>query len=148
MQANVQLVIIAMFREFAGLDAAVDYVPDGSAILRFRHLLQAHDLGLQMLTTVNAVLITAKGMLLKQGAVVDATLIAAPSSMKNSTGTRNPEMHQTKKVNQWYFGMKAYAGVDAESGLGSTAWRRHHTGPRIAAWRGNQRLCRLELSGC
>ena len=79
-------------------------------------MLQAHNLHLQILATVNAML-TAKGLLLKQGTVVDATLIAAPSSTKNSTGTRDPEMHQTKKGNQWYFGMKAHIGVDADSGL-------------------------------
>jgi IS5 family transposase len=105
-----------MFREFAGLDVGEDHLPDESTILRFRHLLEAHDLSLQMLATVNATL-SAKGLLLKQGTVVDATLIAAPSSTKNSTGTRDPEMHQTKKGNQWHHGMKAHIGADAESGL-------------------------------
>lgn len=105
-----------MFREFAGLDMGEDHLPDESTILRFRHLLEAHNLSVQILATVNATL-TAKGLLLKQGTVVDATLIAAPSSTKNSTGTRDPEMHQTKKGNQWHFGMKAHAGVDADSGL-------------------------------
>ena len=105
-----------MFREFAGLDVGEDHLPDESTILRFRHLLEAHDLSLQMLATVNATL-TAKGLLLKQGTVVDATLIAAPSSTKNSTGTRDPEMHQTKKGNQWHHGMKAHIGADADSGL-------------------------------
>jgi len=105
-----------MFREFAGLDAGEDHLPDESTILRFRHLLEAHNLSIQILATVNATL-TAKGLLLKQGTVVDATLIAAPSSTKNSSGERDPEMHQTKKGNQWHFGMKAHAGVDADSGL-------------------------------
>ena len=105
-----------MFREFAGLDAGEDNLPDESTILRFRHLLEAHDLSLQILATVNATL-TAKGLLLKSGTVVDATLIAAPSSTKNSSGERDPEMHQTKKGNQWHFGMKAHIGVDADSGL-------------------------------
>ena len=105
-----------MFREFARLDMGEDHLPDESTILRFRHLLEAHDLSLQILATVNATL-TAKGLLLKQGTVVDATLIAAPSSTKNSTGTRDPEMHQTKKGNQWHHGMKGHIGVDAESGL-------------------------------
>jgi IS5 family transposase len=105
-----------MFREFAGLDASEDNLPDESTILRFRHLLEAHDLSLQILATVNATL-TAKGLLLKSGTVVDATLIAAPSSTKNSSGERDPEMHQTKKGNQWHFGMKAHIGVDADSGL-------------------------------
>ncbi|MDZ4189283.1 MAG: IS5 family transposase [Hydrogenophaga sp.] len=105
-----------MFREFVGLDAGEDNLPDESTILRFRHLLEAHDLSLQIQATVNATL-TAKGLLLKSGTVVDATLIAAPSSTKNSSGERNPELHQTKKGNQWHFGMKAHIGVDAESGL-------------------------------
>ena len=105
-----------MFREFAGLDMGEDRLPDESTILRFRHLLEAHNLSLQMLATVNATLM-AKGLLLKQGTVVDATLIAAPSSTKNQDGERDPEMHQTKKGNQWHFGMKAHAGVDADSGL-------------------------------
>jgi IS5 family transposase len=105
-----------MFRDFVGLDVGEDHLPDESTILRFRHLLEAHNLSIQILATVNATL-TAKGLLLKQGTVVDATLIAAPSSTKNSSGERDPEMHQTKKGNQWHFGMKAHAGVDADSGL-------------------------------
>ena len=105
-----------MFREFAGLDAGEDNLPDESTILRFRHLLETHNLSLQILATVNATL-AAKGLLLKSGTVVDATLIAAPSSTKNNSGERDPEMHQTKKGNQWHFGMKAHIGVDAHSGL-------------------------------
>lgn len=105
-----------MFREFAGLDVGEDHLPDESTILRFRHLLETHNLSLHILATVNATL-SAKGLLLKQGTVVDATLIAAPSSTKNSTGTRDPEMHQTKKGNQWHHGMKAHIGSDADQGL-------------------------------
>ena len=105
-----------MFREFAGLDMGEDHLPDESTILRFRHLLEVHNLSVQILATVNATL-AAKGLLLKQGTVVDATLIAAPSSTKNRSGTRDPEMHQTKKGKQWHFGMKAHIGVDADSGL-------------------------------
>lgn len=107
---------MALFREFVGLDAGEDNLPDESTILRFRHLLETHNLSLQILATVNATL-AAKGLLLKSGTVVDATLIAAPSSTKNSSGERDPEMYQTKKGNQWHFGMKAHIGVDAESGL-------------------------------
>ncbi len=107
---------MALFREFVGLDTGEDHLPDESTILRFRHLLEAHKLSLQILATVNATL-AAKGLLLKSGTVVDATLIAAPSSTKNSSGERDPEMHQTKKGNQWHFGMKAHIGVDAGSGL-------------------------------
>ena len=106
---------VPIYREFVGL-SGTERVPDRVSILRFRHLLEEHQLSIQMLAAVNATL-TAKGLLLKQGTVVDATLIAAPSSTKNSTGTRDPEMHQTKKGNQWHFGMKCHIGIDADSGL-------------------------------
>ena len=105
-----------LFREFAGLDVGEDHLPDESTILRFRRLLETHNLSIQILATVNATL-TAKGLLLKQGTVIDATLIAAPSSTKNSTGARDPEMHQTKKGNQWHHGMKVHIGSDADQGL-------------------------------
>ncbi len=105
-----------LFQQFAGLDPTTSRLPDESTILRFRHLLEAHDLAPQMLAAVNATL-AARGLMLKSGTVVDATLIAAPSSTKNSSGERDPEMHQTRKGNQWHFGMKAHIGVDAESGL-------------------------------
>ena len=111
---------VPVFRDFAGLDIGIDHLPDESTILRFRHLLEKHALAEQMLAAVNAVL-DAKGLLLKEGTAVDATIIAAPSSTKNSTSTRDPEMHQTKKGNQWYFGMKMHIGVDADSGLVHTA---------------------------
>ena len=107
---------VAIYCEFAQLDPGVSRLPDESTILRFRHLLDVNDLALQIMATVNAML-TAKGLLLKAGTAVDATLIAAPSSTKNATGKRDPEMHQTKKGNQWHFGMKAHIGVDADSGL-------------------------------
>jgi transposase, IS5 family len=104
-----------LFREFARLDYSTR-LPDESTILRFRHLLEQHKLADQMLATINA-LLSSKGLLLKAGTVVDATLVAAPSSTKNQDGQRDPEMHQTKKGNQWHFGMKAHIGVGAESGL-------------------------------
>lgn len=107
---------VPLYREFAGLDAGVTRMPDESTILRFRHLLEANDLSIQLMAAINALLAT-KGLLLKSGTVVDATLIAAPPSTKNRTGERDPEMHQTKKGNQWHFGMKAHIGVDADSGL-------------------------------
>jgi IS5 family transposase len=106
---------VPLFREFAGLTVG-QRLPDETTILRFRHLLEEHKLSDQILATVNE-LLRRKGLLLKAGTVVDATLIAAPSSTKNKTGERDPEMHQTKKGNQWYFGMKAHIGVDAHSGL-------------------------------
>jgi IS5 family transposase len=106
---------IALFREFAGLGWD-SRLPDESTILRFRHLLERHKLAEQILGLVND-LLRDKGLMLKAGTVVDATLISAPSSTKNQSGERDPEMHQTKKGNQWHFGMKAHIGVDAESGL-------------------------------
>jgi IS5 family transposase len=107
---------VPLYREFARLDAGMERLPDESTILRFRHLLEEHDLSLQIMAAINATL-AKKGLMLKTGTVVDATLIAAPSSTKNSQGERDPEMHQTKKGNQWHFGMKAHIGVDADSGL-------------------------------
>jgi len=85
-------------------------------MLAFRHLLEKNDLGKQILEVVKAHL-KDNGMAMKQGTIIDATLIAAPSSTKNKAGERDPEMHQTKKGNQWYFGMKVHAGVDKDSGL-------------------------------
>ena len=104
-----------VYCEFARLDPGSARLPDESTVLRFRHLLEAHQLSSQLLATINATL-AAKGMILKTG-IVDATLIAAPSFMKNVSVERDPETHQTKKANQWHFGMKAHIGVDAESGL-------------------------------
>ena len=89
---------------------------DESTILRFRHLLEEHHLSAKMLAEVNAVL-TERGLMLKEGSAVDATLIAAPSSTKNKAKARDPEMHSSQKGNQWNFGMKAHIGVDADSGL-------------------------------
>ena len=105
-----------VYREFAKLDGVLDRLPDESTILRFRHLLEKHDLATDMLRVVND-LLAYKGLLLKSGTAVDATLISAPSSTKNAEGKRDPEMHQTKKGNQWHHGMKGHIGVDAESGL-------------------------------
>ncbi|QOK98728.1 IS5 family transposase (plasmid) [Ralstonia pseudosolanacearum] len=107
---------VPLYREFAGLDNWTTRLPDESTILRFRHLLEKHKLAAEMLALVNEML-RGKGPMLKAGTVVDATLISAPSSTKNASGERDPEMHQSKKGNQWYFGMKAHIGVDAESGL-------------------------------
>lgn len=105
-----------VFREFAGLEGWDERLPDESTILRFRHVLDKHKLAGQILQTVND-LLSAKGVMLKSGTVVDATLIAAPSSTKNSRGERDPEMRQSRKGQQWYFGMKCHIGVDIESGL-------------------------------
>jgi len=105
---------IASLRTFAAL--GLEAIPDETTILNFRHLLEASDLAEDIFKQVNAHL-ARKGLLLKRGSIVDATIIAAPSSTKNESGERDPEMHQTKKGNQWHFGMKAHIGVDADSGL-------------------------------
>jgi len=106
---------IASLRAFARLSLN-EAIPDETTILNFRHLLEKNDLAEDIFKAVNAHL-ARKGLLLKRGSIVDATIIAAPSSTKNAEGQRDPEMHQTKKGNQWYFGMKAHIGVDADSGL-------------------------------
>lgn len=106
---------IASLRQFAGLKLN-EAIPDETTILNFRHLLEEYDLAEDILKQVNAHL-ARKGLLLKRGSIVDATIIAAPSSTKNAEGQRDPEMHQTKKGEQWHFGMKAHIGVDADSGL-------------------------------
>jgi len=107
---------VPLFREFAGLDNWNTRLPDESTILRFRHLLEKYKLAAQILVEVN-VLLGERGLMLRAGTAVDATLIAAPTSTKNVSGERDPEMHQTKKGNQWHFGMKAHIGADAASGL-------------------------------
>ena len=107
---------VPLYREFAGLDNWTTRLPDESTILRLRHLLEKHKLAAQILALINDML-RDQGLMLRAGTVVDATLIAAPSSTKNASGERDPEMHQTKKGNQWHFGMKAHIGADAESGL-------------------------------
>ena len=110
------LIEVPTMRRFAGIDMLSDRIPDETTILAFRHLLEKHNLGEQIFETVKAHL-KERGMAMKQGTIIDATLIAAPSSTKNKAGERDPEMHQTKKGNQWYFGMKIHAGVDKDSGL-------------------------------
>lgn len=109
---------IASMRLFAGLSLDKP-VPDHSTILKFRHLLERHDLARQIFSEVSNWL-TEAGILIKEGTLMDATIIEAPSSIKNKTGERDPEMHQTKKGNQWHFGMKAHIGVDAKTGLTHT----------------------------
>ena len=101
---------------FMGIDLSRESVPDATTLMGFRHLLEANDLTRAMLVEVNAMLLE-RGLLMTQGTLVDATLIAAPSSTKNIDHARDPEMHQTKKGNQWHFGMKAHIGVDRDSGL-------------------------------
>ena len=103
-------------RNFMGIDLSRTSVPDATTLMGFRHLLEAHDLTKAMLVEVN-VMLMERGLLMTQGTLVDATLIAAPSSTKNKAHARDPEMHQTKKGKQWHFGMKAHIGVDKDSGL-------------------------------
>jgi IS5 family transposase len=106
-------------RSFVGIDLNREAAPDATTLLKFRRLLETHQLTARIFAAIN-VHLAAKGLMLREGTVVDATIIAAPSSTKNRDGKRDPEMHQTKKGNQWHFGMKAHIGVDAESGLTHT----------------------------
>ena len=103
-------------RNFCGIELGVESVPDATTLMDFRHLLEKHKLPHALLTEVNA-LLTERGLLMSQGTLVDATLIAAPRSTKNATRKRDPAMHQTTKGNQWHFGMKAHIGADDQSGL-------------------------------
>jgi IS5 family transposase len=103
-------------RDFVGIDPTWGAAPDATTLANFRHLLEAHDLTRRIFETINAHL-AAQGLILREGTIVDATLIAAPPSTKNKDKQREPEMHQSKKGNDWHFGMKAHVGVDAASGL-------------------------------
>jgi IS5 family transposase len=103
-------------RQFAGIDLGREPVPDETTMCRFRHLLEVHDLGRQLFEEVQRHL-AEKGLKIATGTIVDATIISAPSSTKNAHKARDPEMHQTRKGNQWYFGMKAHFGVDSRSKL-------------------------------
>ncbi len=101
-------------RSFVGIDLGREPVPDETTAMRFRHLLERHKLGERIFEAVGRVLVE-RGLRLSKGTIVDATIIAAPSSTKNAQGERDPEMHQTKKGNEWHFGMKAHVGVDSQS---------------------------------
>ena len=102
-------------RRFVGLKITGP-IPDESTILKFRHLLEAHNLGRKLFEGINQHL-AEQGLMLKEGTIVDASIISAPSSTKNQSRERDPEMHQTKKGNEWHFGMKLHIGVDEELGL-------------------------------
>ena len=108
---------IESMRRFAGI--RLSRVPDETTILNFRHLLEQHTLGKKLFKKINRQL-ARHGLMVREGSIVDATIIEAPSSTKNKERTRDPEMHQTKKGNEWHFGMKAHIGVDAKSGLTHT----------------------------
>jgi transposase, IS5 family len=103
-------------REFVGIDLARESVPDATTLLKFRRLLEDNALTVKLFDEIKA-LLSERHLLLREGTIVDATIIAAPPSTKNKDQTRDPDMHQTKKGNQWHFGMKAHIGTDAESGL-------------------------------
>jgi IS5 family transposase len=107
-------------RRFVGIDLGCEAVPDATTLLKFRHLLEQHKLAEQIFAEVGRVL-QGSGMSLKTGTIVDATIINAPSSTKNRKQERDPEMHQTRKGKQWYFGMKLHIGVDSQSGLTHSA---------------------------
>lgn len=103
-------------RKFSRIDLTIESVPDATTMLKFRHLLEAHQLPKKMFDELN-IRLSRQGVLMCEGTIVDATIIQAPSSTKNERRERDPEMHQTKKGGEWYFGMKAHIGVDAASGL-------------------------------
>lgn len=107
---------IPVFREFCGFDLGRERIPDATTLLKFRHLLEENDFGKEMFAQVGA-LLQANGVKVSGGTIVDATLIAVPPSTKNEKKARNPEMHQTKKGNQWHFGMKLHIGADGKTGL-------------------------------
>lgn len=140
-------------RGFAGIELNRDPVPDATTVLHFRHWLEQHKLTEALFAEISA-LLAERGLLMRHGTIVDATIIAAPSSTKNKTKSRDPEMHQTKKGNQWYFGMKAHIGVDVASG-GALADRHRRQRGRYepddigAARQGGNglRRCRLHRGG-
>ena len=102
-------------REFVGIDLARESAPDATTLLKFRRLLEQRELGKAIFEQINQHL-SEQGLLMREGTMIDATIIAAPSSTKNKDGQRDPEMHQTKKGNQWHFGLKAHIGADSDSG--------------------------------
>ncbi|ADG20745.1 IS5 family transposase [Paraburkholderia atlantica] len=102
-------------RDFAGIDLAVENVPDATTLLKFRRLLIEHELTPKLFDEIG-IMLCERGLMMKEGTLIDATIIEAPPSTKNAGKSRYPEMHQTKKGNEWHFGMKAHVGVDADSG--------------------------------
>src|ERR1700692_2612996 len=138
-------------RQFVGIDLGREPVPDETTVCKFRHLLEEHELGERLFERVGEHL-QAKGLRLSTGTIVDATIINAPSSTKNARQERDPEMHQTRKGKQWYFGMKAHVGVDSQTKLihsvvaaGGKCSRFHDPAPP-AARRGDAGMGRSSLS--
>jgi transposase, IS5 family len=107
---------VPVFREFCRFDLGRERIPDSTTLLKFRHLMERHQIGAALFARVGE-LLQASGLKLSGGTIVDATLIAAPPSTKNEQQARDPEMHQSKKGKQWHFGMKVHIGVDSQSGL-------------------------------
>ena len=137
-----------VLRRFAGVDLGRAAAPDETTILRFRRLLEQHELCGQILDAVNHYL-ASRGLRIATGTIVDATIIAAPSSIKNNKKERDPEMHQTRKGNQWYFGAKAHIGMDSKEGIvhfGGFGLGRAHAA-RSAARRREEGLGRRRLPG-
>ena len=110
----------ASLRSFVGIDLGRERVPDATTLLKFRRLLETHGIGEKLFAKVGGVL-QGRGLKVGTGTIVDATIIGAPSSTKNADGKRDPEMHQTRKGKQWYFGMKLHIGVDSQTGLAHSA---------------------------
>ena len=125
-----------VFRDFCRIDLGRERVPDATTLLNFRHLLEKHEIGLALFAKVGELLLKG-GLKLSGGTIVDATIIAAPSSTKNEEKARDPEMHQTNKGNQWHFGMKVHIGVDSASGLV------HHASVTAANMHDSQQLPNL-----
>ncbi|WP_066343664.1 IS5 family transposase, partial [Azohydromonas lata] len=129
-------------RRLVGIDLGCERVPDGTTLLKFRRLLERHRLGEQLFAAVGQVL-QARGLKLGTGTIVDATIIGAPSSTKNADKARDPEMHQTRKGQQWFFGMKLHIGVDSRTGLAHravvTAANVHDKHPLPQLLHGNER---------
>jgi IS5 family transposase len=129
-------------RRFVGIDLGRERVPDGTTLLKFRRLLEKHQLGEKLFATVGQVL-QQRGLKVGTGTIVDATIIGAPSSTKNADKARDPEMHQTRKGQQWYFGMKMHIGVDSRTGLAHravvTAANVHDKHPLPDLLHGNER---------
>ena len=131
-------------RRFVGLKLTGP-LPDETTILNFRHLLERHNLGQGLLEEINTHL-ESQGLKLREGTIVDATIIEAPSSTKNRAGERDPEMHQTKKGNQWHFGMKAHIGVDSETGIVHSMT--HDGGQQLTTSRRRTTCCTVVRGWC
>jgi IS5 family transposase len=132
-------------RRFVGIDLIERQAPDATTLLKFRRLLERHEMPVRIFALIREQL-GQQGLILREGTIVDATLIAAPPSTKNKEGERDPDMHQAKKGKQWYFGMKAHIGVDAHTGSGSFDCR--HGGERFPTLARRTSCCMVKRSTC